>query len=405
MCSLRLAVLQFRPMIKHNTRIYLATQLFHSLIFAIPVWIAYYQGFLTPVEITIIMVVQYVLQMLMELPSGALADLLGRRTSLVLAFAIGAVSYFIYFWATDFWSFLFLSVLLGVSDSFRSGSEEALVYDTYRQEGSEDFDKILSKGNLVYQAGLVIGTLTGGFLYGLHMLVPFILCGISLAIGFVLTLFYKEPSIDSERFTFRNYGRQIAQGTKEAFKDKLTAYTSLFYIAVGGITWTNQMFFGSYFILGLKFGDTERGLIQGGVRLLNALAIAYVLSKVKFSDKARVIFFPIVMILGFLPGAFVQGWAGVPVFELAMLAGTSRWIFLTPLTNKAFSSKVRATAISVLSLLVGFVYIAIVGASGPIIEHGGIGVMYSVLGVITILTAVPLGGLLVREMGKNSAHV
>lgn len=384
-------------LIKRNTRIYYLTQLFHSLVFTIPIWIAYYQGFLNPIEITSLVIFQYILQMIMELPSGALADLLGRKSSLIVSFLFAALSYLLFPFATGFWHFMFLAALLGISDSFRSGSEEALVYDTYHQNNDDRFDKVTAKADLIYQIGLVIGTLTGGFFYQIDKLLPFILYGISLVVGFILTFFYIEPTLDSEKFSLKNYLRQIQQGLKEAFKDKVTTYTSLFYISVGAITWTNALFFGSYFILGLGFADTERGLIQGGLRLLNAIGITYVLSKVKISETTRIIFFPVAMLIGFLPGAFVTGWFGIPMLEFAMLAGTARWIFLTPITNKAFSSKVRATAISVLSLLIGFGYVAIVGISGPIIELYGIGAMYTVLGMITLITTIPLGLLLLKS--------
>lgn len=388
--------------IKRNSYIYWATQLSHSLVFTIPIWIVYYQGFLNPVEISTIMAFQYLLQMLLELPSGALADMLGRRFSLMLAFFIGGISYLIFPFARDFWHFMFLAALVGISDSFRSGSEEALIYDTFKQENDEEqFEKVTSRAHLVYQAGLIIGTLTGGFMASVNVFFPFVAYGVSMLIGFVLTLFYIEPKIDSEKFSLRSYLNQIKQGTKEAFRDKLTTYTSLYYIFVGGITWTNALYFGSFYAIWLGFNELERGFIQSGVRLINILAITYILSKLKLSDRVKIIFFPIIMLIGFLPGAFVTGWAGVPFFELAMLAGTARWIFLTPMTNRAFSSKVRATAISVLSLLIGFVYIAIVGISGSIITTYGMGVMYTGLGVITLFTTVPLGYLLHKQQSDR----
>lgn len=110
------------------------------------------------------------------------------------------------------------------------------------------------------------------------------------------------------------------------------------------------------------------------------------------------------MIIAFLPGNLVTGWFGVPLFTVGLLTTTGRWIFLSPITNKMFNSKVRATAISVLSLLIGFIYIFIVGISGPIIQRFGIGSMYTVLGLLSMFIAFPLGIRLlkVREESKVS---
>jgi MFS family permease len=80
------------------------------------------------------------------------------------------------------------------------------------------------------------------------------------------------------------------------------------------------------------------------------------------------------------------------------MAGTARWIILTPFTNELYDSKYRATAISALSMFVGFIYVAITLASGPIIDHlGGVRMVYTLLGVLTIFTVVPLALAVVRK--------
>jgi len=383
-------------MISRNTKVYYITQFAHSLIFVIPIWIVYYQGYLTAIELSSLVMIQYAVQMIAELPSGALADILGRRVVIVISFLLGAISYLLLPFASVYLHFILLAVLGGTADSLRSGSEEAIVYDTYKERDSHDFEKVFAKGNVIYQTGLVVGSLFGGLLYQIHFAVPFVLYGTSLLVGMIVSLFYIEPELDSEKFTLKNYALQIKNGIKEVFKDRLTTFTSLYYIAVGGITWTNALYFGSFFVVGLGFGDVERGFIQGGVRLVNALIFTFILSKIRLSEKFKILLFPVVMAVAFLPGAFLGGWLGVPFFALAMFSTTARWVFLTPITNKTFSSKVRATAISVLSLLIGFVYIFVVGISGPIIERVGINGMYSVLGVMSVLIVVPLAVKLLK---------
>lgn len=383
-------------MISRNTKVFYLTQIAHSLIFVIPIWIVYYQGYLSAVEISTLVMLQYAVQMVMELPSGALADILGRRIVIVVSFLLGAISYLLLPFAHLYLHFILLAVLGGIADSLKSGAEEAIIYDTYREKDSHEFEKVYTKSNVIYQAGLIIASLPGGLLYQLNFALPFVLYGTSLLAGMIISYFYIEPNIDSEKFTLRNYTLQIKLGIKEVFKDKLTTFTSLYYIAVGGITWSNALYFGSFFVVGLGFGDADRGFIQGGARLINVLIFSLLLSKIKLSEKFKIILFPLIMTIAFLPGAFLYGWLGIPFFALAMFSTTARWVFLTPITNKAFNSKVRATAISVLSLLIGFVYIFVVGISGPVIERIGINGMYSVLGVMSVLIVVPLAVKLLK---------
>lgn len=220
---------------------------------------------------------------------------------------------------------------------------------------------------------------------------PYVAYGASLIIGSVVAFFYIEPVIDSEKFSWASYKQQIIDGTREAFKDEYTKYLSLYYIFVAGIAWSSTLYFNAYMMVGLGFADSLRGLLTAGMRLINAVVIRSVLQNDSiFSWSRRILFFPAVLLFGYLPGIWLDGFFGLPFVQAAMIATTARWILLAPLTNQAFSSKYRATAISVLSLLIGVVYISLTSISAPVISIFGIKAMYSLLGVITLVTVIPL---------------
>jgi MFS family permease len=345
-------------MLQRNVRVFYTTQLLHSLIFTLPIWIAYYQGKLSPAEISIIVTVGYFSQMIMELPSGALADMIGRKLTNTIGFFVGAIAYIILPFATNFWHFLLFEVLYGVMSAFRSGAEEALIYDTFKQEKKEaQFEKAYANGSLLYQVGLIIAGAAGGYMYDLHYAIPFLAHGAALLTGTVMCLFYIEPRIDSERFSLRSYVKHLKQGTREAFKNQYTSALSLFYIFVGGITWSTALYFYPYMMTLLIVNNGLRGLLSSGMRLINALLIRVVLQKSEhITFERRVWFFPAIILFSHLPGIFLEGIWGMPFIQGAMMASTTRWILLAPVTNSAFTSKYRATAISVLSLFIGIVY-------------------------------------------------
>jgi hypothetical protein len=216
-------------------------------------------------------------------------------------------------------------------------------------------------------------------------------------IGSMLVACYIEPKIDSEKFTFTNYRKQIATGAKEAFKTKYAKYLSLFYIFVGGISWSCTLFFNDYMMVELGFGDVLRGYLTAAMRLINVVLIVRLLTNDKLFNRERtLIFFPMIMLFAYLPGIWLNGYAGLPFVQAAMIAATARWIVLSPLTNEVFSSKYRATALSLLSLLIGVVYILITSISGFVIPNYGIKVMYTLLGVLSLFTVVPLTYKLLR---------
>jgi hypothetical protein len=186
--------------------------------------------------------------------------------------------------------------------------------------------------------------------------------------------------------------KQIKDGVKELFKNEHTKRISWFYIWVGAITWSTQLFFKGVMLIELGFSDQERGIIEGVLRLLNVVLIASVFKKSHFFTKERTVWlFPIIMLAAYMPGMFTQGIGGIPLIAGVMFASTARWILLSKYTNEAYDSKYRATAISTLSMLIGVIYIAITVISGPIMEHfGGAKMMYSLLGLLSLITVVPL---------------
>jgi MFS family permease len=353
----------------------------------------FYQQKITVSQISFLVAYQYLIQVLGELPSGAMADLLGKRATIVIGFLIGSISFLLFPFAQTFTHFFWLATLVGISDSFLSGSVEALVYDSQKQDGLESqFSKVQATHSFWYQIGLACSTVMGGYLFVLNRSIPYVLYGLSLFFATILSFFYIEPKIDSAKFTLKNYLKQIKDGVKELFKNEHTKRISWFYIWVGAITWSTQLFFKGVMLIELGFSDQERGIIEGVLRLLNVVLIASVFKKSHFFTKERTVWlFPIIMLAAYMPGMFTQGIGGIPLIAGVMFASTARWILLSKYTNEAYDSKYRATAISTLSMLIGVIYIAITVISGPIMEHfGGAKMMYSLLGLLSLITVVPL---------------
>ena len=247
---------------------------------------------------------------------------------------------------------------------------------------------------------MIIGTISGGFLYTIATWLPFIICGLFQFVNMLLSFFYFEPYIDSVKFTLRNYVNQIRLGVKELFKNPHSSLVSWYYIAVGGITWTCAMFFNSYMLVDLGFSNQMRGVIEGGLRLINILIINSIIKNEKiFTKKNSFLFFPIMMLVAFLPGRWLYGVIGIPFVAFSMISATARFIFLSKYTNEEYDSRYRATALSALSMFIGVIYVTIITLSGPIIANfGGMRTMYTLLGILTLIIVTPMAARIVKEI-------
>ena len=262
----------------------------------------------------------------------------------------------------------------------------------------QSYSHVLSRNSFWFQIGLATATATGGFLFLLWYGLPYLATAAASVAAAILAYFFIEPKIDTVRFTFNNYILQIKLGVKEAFKSKETTLMSLYYIVVAGITWPNQLYFFDFMMVELRFADDLRGIIMGAIRILNVIVLTTLFKNSHiFTRKRSIYFFPVVMLLCFLPGIFFRGWWALPFVAGAVMAGTGRWIILTRYTNEMYDSKYRATAISALSMIVGIIYVAITSLSGPVIAAYGVRTVYTILGVFTLTTVLPLSVVLVRS--------
>ncbi len=74
----------------------------------------------------------------LEIPSGIIADSLGRRRALIFAMISYQVSFFLFYVSTDFWQFCLAMLLFGNGEAFRSGTHKAMVIRFLDKEGLGD---------------------------------------------------------------------------------------------------------------------------------------------------------------------------------------------------------------------------------------------------------------------------
>lgn len=102
---------------------------------------------------------------LLEIPTGIFSDLIGRRKTLILG-AIAASGYAIaYAVGGNFWILALGALLEGLSRSFYSGNNDALLHDSLTETGkAEDFDEYLGKTDSMFQIALAVSGLIGSLI-------------------------------------------------------------------------------------------------------------------------------------------------------------------------------------------------------------------------------------------------
>ena len=117
--------------------------------------------------------------MIFEIPTGVVADTLGRRVSLLLCLVTLFTTTLLYVASAwrgwGFWAFVWISVFLGLGFTFYTGAVDAWLVDALKATGyTEPLEPVFAKGQMFFGAGMLVGTIGGGLLGQIHLYIPYV---------------------------------------------------------------------------------------------------------------------------------------------------------------------------------------------------------------------------------------
>jgi len=148
-----------------------------------------------------------------EVPTGIVADTVGRRASYLLGTITLTVTTLLYvlLWEikAPFWEWAVVSMLLGLGFTFFSGAVEAWLVDALQATGfTGSLDSVFAKGQVVTGVAMLTGSVAGGYIAQVTSLgVPFLLRGAVLVVMFGLAF----AVMRDVGFTPRRGGRLTAE--------------------------------------------------------------------------------------------------------------------------------------------------------------------------------------------------
>jgi MFS family permease len=150
--------------------------------------------------------------LVLEIPTGVIADKFGRKYSVTLGSFIICISFFIYGTLPDFTVFLVAEFLAAFGIALISGAGEALLYDSLKEEKKDTaFKNVFGRSFSIGQIASMISASIGGFIaikYGLNF--PMILTAIPALLASLIIITVKEPLkkiSKSNRYTYVHIAR------------------------------------------------------------------------------------------------------------------------------------------------------------------------------------------------------
>ncbi len=142
-------------------------------------------------EINMVNVVFYVTLLMFEIPTGAFADIYGRKNSVVVSCFMCSLGALMYGNSHTFIGFACSESTLGIGITFMNGAFMAWLKDSLTYHGHTDkMHSILAKTSVVSSVGPIVGTLLGAYLVGINSHLPFFIESILLFVTGALSVLW-----------------------------------------------------------------------------------------------------------------------------------------------------------------------------------------------------------------------
>ncbi len=207
-----------------------------GMVFFAPILALYLEESLfTVTNIAIVFSVKAFALALFEIPTGAIADLFGRKNAKILAYFFHIMAIVFLYIGGTIEMFIAYGVLSAFGRSLSSGTNDALIYDTLKEEGKEKYyKKVIGIYHALWPMGASMAGIIGGYLAKVSLELPVAITFIPLVIALTLAFFLKEPEYEKE--THKNIFRQMTASLKTVVKSRqliIIFFGSLLITAVG----------------------------------------------------------------------------------------------------------------------------------------------------------------------------
>lgn len=331
---------------------------------------------------------------LLEIPSGAVADLLGKRKTILIGFVAGAIGIYIVTFSGSLAGIFIGWMITQLVYAFYSGAAEALAYDSLVDlKDEKSFDHVITRSSEIESYTGAIAMLIGGFLYTIDARLPHLLWGTSFLIGAVFAWFLIEPKVDTQKFSFRKYFKQLGIGFKELTHPELRKYIGFFFALVGVYFLYSWGFLRPTIATSFGFFSREQGIILPLLTLYGALIVRSLpYFQKRLSGLKGLLILSAIMAVGFYLASLPLGYYGLIPLILIATAGRLAIPWISIVINRRIESKNRATTLSTVALITKIPYVLFGVLAAKMVENAQLSTLNRSIAYIIIVVAV-VGGV------------
>lgn len=295
---------------------------------------------------------------LLEVPSGWLADIWGRKKTIIMAGVSSLIGYSLILSASSFGTAVLGQAVIGIGVSFHSGTLSAFLYDTLLSQGREaEYRKREGFRHGLGLYSVAFASVLGGILYQLNHSLPILVEIVFIATAIVVSFFLQEPS-RHQKAVEKNAFHDAYETMKYALHGhkEIGAMIILIALTFGStkvFLWAQQPYYA-----GLHIPESVYGFILAGSMLLGGLGGHFGHHILRgWQGLAVIKSLLAVVILICLTAGLALTYGGFAVLSLGAFIWGFGWPRVQETINHAVGSERRATILSTASLMFSLAFI------------------------------------------------
>lgn len=329
-----------------------------------------------------------------DAPAGYLADLFGRKNTLLIGTAVSAVGFQILWFGHTFHHFVIYELVLGLGLSLQSGCDVAILYnslDALKSTGRKA--SFLGRRITAQTIGEGFASLLGGFLAGIALNLPAYANAVTAWVPVLVAFTLTEP--EGQKLPRNSHWENLKSIRKALFgHSRLLTFAIVSFIFYGFATYCAVWSFQPYWKtrgLSLSMYGYLWAANNFMVALVSGFASAF---EERFGGVVIVLIIAFLPIVGYFGMGFTPGlWGLAFTMAFPICRGLNQVIFQDAINNRV-PSQMRATANSVGSLGMRALFIIFGPIIGFMLDRRGPDQAMVVLGAVYVLgfflVAIPL---------------
>lgn len=379
---------------------------FFSMLTA-PYWVIYFNQIgLSFQSISTLVIVNHIASLVFEIPTGAVADVYGRKVSVLISLFIGTIVYAIIFFTGSLKWLLLAYILSGFGATFMSGAFEAWFADSFPLHKEVDLTNLWGRYTSFSYAGNGVGFLVAAILSHFLSLKTFwLIQSLGISFIFLYVLIKGKETVDRSKgqkdASYKEFTTKMFRGSTFIFTHIVLLIpvvgSCLFYFSSGIISLGWQPFLKIYGVRTEFLGIILA--LNMGFSIITPNLVGRLVKKMRGELS---VLSPICLVIALLIGGMTI-WPDLSFILFILYGGI--YSLESPLfkgyINKVIPSSERATILSTYSVFVSLATIFATFVFGYISDNFSLSIAFFISSVFAVIAA--LGFIVSKRVKLNES--